>query len=207
MRFLISLLMGPVCSLAARFCSNSIRSISYSFLTWVAVCGGWRGLWWYVVVYGGLCRIVSVCVGLWWLWWLWCLQWFVVNEVICGDCDDCGACGDCCNCGNCGDHGSGLWWLWYLRQHVLQLDHLGPQLLLREQLLALHLLDLPHMRVPGVEVGVEVEVAPAELELTPGLLQLGLQLHRLVIEHGELALEAGCSTPLHHHTTTPPPPQ
>lgn len=34
MRCRISLLMGPVCSLAARFCSNSMRSISYSFRSW-----------------------------------------------------------------------------------------------------------------------------------------------------------------------------
>lgn len=32
----------PACSLAARVCSNSIRSISYSFLTWASVSSSWN---------------------------------------------------------------------------------------------------------------------------------------------------------------------
>lgn len=41
MRCLISRLMGPVCSLAARFCSNSIRSISYSLRSWARRSSSW----------------------------------------------------------------------------------------------------------------------------------------------------------------------
>lgn len=32
----------PACSLAARVCSNSIRNISYSFLTWASVSSSWN---------------------------------------------------------------------------------------------------------------------------------------------------------------------
>lgn len=32
----------PACSLAARVCSNSMRSISYSFLTWASVSSSWN---------------------------------------------------------------------------------------------------------------------------------------------------------------------
>ena len=38
-------------------------------------------------------------------------------------------------------------WILYLCQHILELDDLGPQLLLGQQLLRLHLLDLSHVRV------------------------------------------------------------
>ena len=69
MRLRISLLIGPVCSLAARFYSNSIRSISYSFLTW------WW--WWLVVVCGGMWWSVFVCGGTWW-YMVVCVCWYAV---------------------------------------------------------------------------------------------------------------------------------
>lgn len=34
-------LQVPACSLAARFCSNSIRNISYSLRTWAKVSSNW----------------------------------------------------------------------------------------------------------------------------------------------------------------------
>jgi len=40
-RFRIFWLIGPVCSLATRVCSNSIRDISYSFPTWARVSSSW----------------------------------------------------------------------------------------------------------------------------------------------------------------------
>ena len=76
---------------------------------------------------------------------------------------------------------------WYLREHVLELDDFGAELLLAQQLVALHLLDLAQVRVLGV------------VPLLARLVKLRLQRHRLVVENRELRLQALVLGRLHHH--------
>lgn len=57
-----SMLKLPACSLAARVCSNSMRNISYSFLTWASVSSSWN-----TSVRTFLCRATSS----FWMQWRW----------------------------------------------------------------------------------------------------------------------------------------
>lgn len=59
-----SMLKLPACSLAARVCSNSMRNISYSFLTWASVSSSWN-----TSVRTFLCRATSSFCTQWrWEW-------------------------------------------------------------------------------------------------------------------------------------------